>query len=114
MKSNRLYAVLTILLSCTLPLIIAVADEPIMANTESGKIKSVLCSGCHGLNGEGKFMADEQLAFPSLAGQIPGYFIKSVYDYKKDVRKDPVMNAITKGLTDIDITNLAAYYASLK
>jgi cytochrome c553 len=31
-----------------------------------------------------------------------------------DKRLDPVMNAITKGLTDVDIANLAAYYASLK
>lgn len=114
MKSNRLTAAFTIILSCAVPLEMAVSDQTLMANTEAGKIKSVLCSGCHGMHGEGKYMADQQLSLPSLAGQVPGYFIKSVYDYKKDIRDDPVMNAISKGLSDVDIANLAAYYASLK
>jgi cytochrome c553 len=114
MKSKPLYAAFTIILSCAVPLKITASDKSLMANIEAGKLKSVLCSGCHGLNGEGKIMPDGQPAIPLLAGQIPGYFVKSIYDYKMDKRLDPVMNAITKGLTDVDIANLAAYYASLK
>lgn len=59
-------------------------------------------------------MPDGQPSFPRLAGQVPGYFIKAIYDYKKDLRNDAMMSAIAKGLTDIDIANLAAYYTSLK
>lgn len=114
MNSKPHYAAITIVISLALPLKMAVSGELHQVNPEAGKQKSVLCSGCHGLNGEGKYMADVQSAYPSLAGQIPGYFIKSVYDYQKDIRNDPVMNAITKGLTDTDIANLAAYYAALK
>ncbi len=114
MKSKRLSVAFATILSCAIPLKISASENNLTADTEAGKIKSVLCSGCHGLNGEGIYMEHAQTAFPSLAGQLPGYFVKSVYDYQKDIRNDPVMNAITKGLTDVDINNLAAYYASLK
>ncbi|MEN8165961.1 MAG: c-type cytochrome [Pseudomonadota bacterium] len=76
--------------------------------------KVPLCSGCHGVNGEGKEATDDQPAFPRLAGQIESYLIKATLDYKSDKRIDPVMNALIKGLSDADIANLAAYYAALK
>ncbi|MEN8177487.1 MAG: cytochrome c [Pseudomonadota bacterium] len=95
---------------------VLLADEKpiILGNAEDGKNKAALCSGCHGLNGEGKVMPDGQPAIPLLAGQIPGYFVKSMYEYKADKRIDPLMNAITKGLTDVDIANLAAFYVTLR
>lgn len=80
----------------------------------AGAAKAPLCMGCHGVNGEGKPAANGQPAFPALAGQIEGYFIKATNDYKNDVRVDPLMGAISKGLSDEDIANLAAHYASLK
>ena len=93
---------------------IALQGGPLdFGNVEEGKAKSVLCAGCHGQNGEGQVMPDGQPDMPLLAGQIPGYFIKSMTDYRTDKRLDPMMNAISKGLTYVDIENLAAYYASL-
>jgi len=62
---------------------------------------------------EGKVLPNGQPAVPLIAGQLPGYFVKSMYDYKTDKRADPLMNAISKGLTDVDIANLAVFYASL-
>lgn len=114
MKIYRLHTTITGILFCAAIFTVALAESPNTSDVESGKVKSVLCSGCHGLKGEGKYELGELPAYPSLAGQIPGYFIKSVHDYKKDIRNDPVMNAISKGLTDADIINLAAYYKSLK
>ncbi len=115
MKNKRILALFLILLSCTLSSKILAGDAPmILGNAEDGKVKAALCSGCHGLNGEGKVMPDGQPAIPLIAGQIPGYFVKAMYDYKADKRIDPVMNAISKGLTDVDVANLAAYYATLK
>lgn len=54
-----------------------------------------------------------QPSSPRLAGQVAAYFIKAMNDYKNDLRLDPMMNAIAKGLTEPDIANLAAYYSSL-
>jgi cytochrome c553 len=93
---------------------LGLAPGAIAGDAAAGALKAPLCMGCHGVNGEGKAAANGQPAFPALAGQIEGYFIKSMNDYKNDVRVDPLMSAISKGLTDDDIANLAAYYAGLK
>lgn len=81
---------------------------------EAAKAKLPLCVGCHGPSGEGKDAAQNQPAYPALAGQREAYFIKAANAYKSDERKDPIMSAIAKGLSDADIANLAAYYASLR
>ncbi|MCW8932564.1 MAG: cytochrome c [Gammaproteobacteria bacterium] len=89
------------------------ADELITkADPEAGKLRSVICIGCHGLNGEGKEAVNGQPAFPRIAGQVQSYLIKSVNDYKNDRRNDPMMAAIAKGLSETDIVNLAAFYSS--
>lgn len=111
---KRSVAVLSMILCCMLSLKVLAADKPVvMGNVEEGKIKSALCAGCHGLQGEGKVMPEGQPDAPVLAGQIPGYFLKAMQDYKTDKRVDPLMNAISKGLTDADVANLAAFYASI-
>lgn len=92
----------------------AAASEPSAGDAEAGKVKSAVCAGCHGLKGEGKDAPVGAPSFPSLAGQVRGYFIKSMSDYVNDTRNDPMMGAIAKGLSDVDIANLAAYYATLK
>lgn len=92
----------------------AAAADPSAGDAEAGKVKSAVCAGCHGLKGEGKDAPVGAPSFPSLAGQVKGYFIKSTNDYKNDTRNDAMMGAIAKGLSDADIANLAAYYATLK
>lgn len=82
------------------------------ADSGAGKVRSVICIGCHGLNGEGKEAVNGQPAFPRISGQLQSYLIKSVNDYKNDLRNDPMMAAIAKGLSDTDIANLAAYYSA--
>ncbi|MGD8589069.1 MAG: cytochrome c [Chromatiales bacterium] len=114
MKVSRLIIAFPIVLSCLVSMQMVAAEANGLGNAAEGKVKAVLCSGCHGLNGEGKVMPDGEPAIPLIAGQIPGYFVKVMYDYKTDKRVDPVMNAISKGLTDVDIANLAAYYSGLK
>ncbi len=88
--------------------------DPSVGDAEAGKVKSAVCAGCHGLKGEGKDAPVGAPSFPRLAGQVKGYFIKSVNGYKNDTRTDAMMGAIAKGLSDVDIANLAAYYATLK
>lgn len=113
MKSKRLIPAFTIIFFSVMTVNTAGADELGAGDVEAGKLKSVLCLGCHGVNGEGKVAADQQPDYPRLATQKPGYFIKSLKDYKNDIRKDPLMNVLAKSLTEADIANLAAYYASL-
>lgn len=51
--------------------------------------------------------------YPNLKGQKEAYLVKQLKAFKDGTRKDPTMNAMAKPLSDADMANLAAYYASL-
>lgn len=74
----------------------------------AGKAKAKACAGCHGANGEGKKKN------PPLAGMSEADFTKAMQDYKSGARDNKTMVRTSKKLSDADIANLAAYYASLK
>lgn len=75
---------------------------------EAGKAKAAPCAGCHGIDGNGG--ADP--TWPKLAGQIPEYLVEQLKLFKSGARKNPVMNGIAAPLSEEDIQDLAAYYAS--
>jgi cytochrome c553 len=52
--------------------------------------------------------------WPNLAGQKQAYLASALQMYRDGRRKNAMMSAMAKNLTDADIANLAAYYASLK
>ncbi len=79
------------------------------ADIEAGKAKSALCAACHGANG-----ISPSPLWPNLAGQKEAYLAKQIRAFKSGERKDPSMAPMVAALTDADIDNLAAYYASLK
>ena len=74
----------------------------------AGKAKSVVCAACHGANG-----ISMSPIWPNLAGQKEMYLAKQIKAFRDGERKDPTMAPMVAGLTDEDIANLAAYYASL-
>ena len=74
----------------------------------AGKAKSSVCIACHGANGIGTTNLN-----PNLAGQKEAYLVKSIKAYRDGARKDPMMGAMAKPLSDTDIDNLAAYFSSL-
>lgn len=75
----------------------------------AGKSKSAVCAACHGADGN-----SANPMWPSLAGQHAPYLVKQMKDFKSGARKDPVMAPMAKPLSDQDIENLAAYFASQK
>ena len=78
-------------------------------NAAAGKAKTATCAGCHGPKGISMVPM-----YPNLAGQKEAYLVKQINNFKEGVRKDPTMNAMVKPLSDEDIANISAYYASLK
>jgi len=78
------------------------------ADVAAGEGKSILCSGCHGANGI-SLTPD----IPNLASQKEAYLVNTMKAFRAGSRKNPMMNSIAQGLSDDDIANLAAYYASL-
>lgn len=79
------------------------------ADVEAGKAKSAVCAACHGANG-----ISPAPMWPNLAGQKDAYLVKQIKAFRDGVRTDPTMAPMVMGLSDADIENLAAYYASLK
>jgi|SRR5690349_12808412 cytochrome c553 len=77
-------------------------------NAEAGKAKAAPCAPCHGANGQGV------PPNPPLKGIAEDKFIQDMKDYKSGKRANPVMKGFATPLSDQDIENLAAYYASLK
>lgn len=74
---------------------------------EAGKIKSAMCASCHGVNG-----ISMSPLWPNLAGQKEQYLIKQIKAFRDGTRQDPMMAPMVAALSDADIENLAAYYAS--
>ena len=78
----------------------------------AGKAKAAVCAGCHGMNG--KSMVPN---YPSLAGQNAAYIEGALKAYKTQERKGyqaAIMYGMAATLSDQDIADLAAYYASQK
>jgi hypothetical protein len=65
------------------------------------------CAGCHGDNGLG--MED----VPALAGKGTDFLARQLHDYKSGSRQDAMMNMIAEALSDQEIADLSAFYASL-
>ena len=96
-------------------LTLAVAATVMMASpvfagdAAAGKAKSAMCAACHGAAG-----ISAVPMYPNLAGQKEAYLVKQLKDFKSGARKDPVMAPMAMGLSDADVANISAYYASLK
>lgn len=87
----------------------AVSTSILAADPEAGKAKTAVCAGCHGADG-----IATNPAYPNLAGQNAQYLVSSMKAYQSGDRNQPVMKAMVQALSDADIENIAAYYASLK
>ena len=73
----------------------------------AGKTKAVVCSACHGIDGN-----SINPLWPKLAGQHAAYLAKQMKAFRSGERKDPVMAPMSVPLSDADIDDLAAFYAS--
>ncbi|MCK9506531.1 MAG: cytochrome c4 [Porticoccaceae bacterium] len=49
---------------------------------------------------------------PFLNGQQANYLDSQIRAFRSGIRKDPVMNAMTQGLSDKDISELATYFSA--
>jgi len=72
-----------------------------------GTVALQQCTMCHGARGVSAAGA------PNLAGQYAEVVIKQLMDYRSGDRPSAAMQSLSKALTDRDIRDLAAYYASL-
>lgn len=88
----------------------AAAAAPALAgDAAAGKAKAVVCSACHGVDGN-----SVNPLWPKLAGQHAAYMTKQMKAFRSGERKDPVMAPMAMPLSDADIEDISAFYASQK
>ncbi len=85
--------------------------EVLAADSEAGRklAQAKRCGDCHGVSG----ISLEGTSYPNLAGQKPAYLRQALLAYRDQARQHPLMTGMAQGLSDKDIENLAAYFASL-
>jgi cytochrome c553 len=79
------------------------------AEPQAGRAKAAACAVCHGRNGIST-LPDA----PNLAGQPALYVEAQLKSYRSGARRHEVMSLIAKPLSDADIADLAAWYASIR
>ena len=94
-------------LSFTLAMPSSASEEALTGNAEAGQAKSAACAACHMPDGNSAVPT-----FPKLAGQQPGYNAKQLTDFKEGTRTDDTMKGMVAALSEQDMLDLDAYYAS--
>jgi cytochrome c553 len=91
------------LLACTLP----VTGNAAAGAVEAGQSKAIVCAACHGVDGNSL-----NPEWPSLAGQNEAYLVRSLQAFNKGERSNVLMTAQAAPLSDQDMADLAAFFAS--
>jgi cytochrome c553 len=87
----------------------AAPKPPTAADMGAGKaIAERDCKSCHGLDGKGVAPA-----IPHLAAQRERYLFASLKEYKEGKRKHAALKDMTGKMSEADLRNVAAYFASL-
>jgi len=93
----------------TLPATFLMAEAAAAADAAAGRQKAAMCAVCHGIDGLAK-VPDA----PNLAGESTVYTTRQLLAFKSGERQHEQMSIIAQGLSDEDIADLAAWYASVK
>jgi cytochrome c553 len=73
----------------------------------AGQAKAAVCGACHGMDGNS---SDAQ--YPKLAGQSEQYIVRQLTDFKAAKRQNPIMMGMAAPLSQQDMHDVGAYFAS--
>ena len=102
---NLIFSAL-LLTSATLFCLLWATDD-----AESGKVKAYTCTGCHGIPGYNNVYPTYKV--PKIGGQNYEYLVIALKAYKSGDRNHPTMQLQAKSLSEQDIEDISAYFASL-
>ena len=83
-------------------------QTPVHGDAAAVAAKAAACAACHGPKG-----IAVAPTFPNLAGQSQTYLYVQLRAFKDGARTNAVMQPLAKALSDQDMRNLAAHFASL-
>ncbi|MFM2347242.1 MAG: hypothetical protein RL654_1995 [Pseudomonadota bacterium] len=85
--------------------------QDVAGDPAAGQRKAAMCIGCHGIpNYRASFPEVHQV--PMISGQGAKYIAAALNGYRSGERRHPTMRGVAGSLTDQDIADLSAYYAS--
>ena len=73
----------------------------------AGQTKSIVCSACHGVDGNSSVPM-----WPKLAGQHESYLVRQLQLIQSGKRTVPEMAALVSAMSEQDMADISAYYAS--
>ncbi len=89
------------------------APGAIVGDAGAGKAKAAACAACHGPDGNAPAgNGNPAMPFPKLAGQGAGYIAKQLAEFKAGTRTDATMNGMAAPLSEQDMADIGAYFAS--
>jgi cytochrome c553 len=101
----------TVLLAATLALPVFAANEPAASAkvdlAKGQELSTNVCAACHTADGSRGSPAN-----PILQGQHPEYLAKQLAEFKAGKRANPVMQGMAAPLSEADMKNVSAFYAS--
>ena len=101
-KMNKLQNAVAVALLSLVPMAAIAAGD-----AAEGQNKSAVCHACHGADGKSILPN-----YPNLGGQQQNYLSKALHDFRDGRRQDPVMSTFAASLSDDDIEDISAWYAS--
>ena len=104
MKTITMTLCASVLMALAVP--VQAAGDP-----KAGQLKTSMCAGCHGIAGW-RTAYPTLYSVPKLGGQHAEYMVAALKAYKSGERSHPSMLAIAASLSEQDMEDLAAYYAS--
>jgi cytochrome c553 len=87
------------------------AESTLAGDAEAGKIKAYTCTGCHGIPGYNNVYPTYRV--PKIAGQNYEYLMAALKAYRAGERHHSTMELQASSLSDTDIDDISAYFASL-
>lgn len=96
---------------CASVLLAAAVPAQAAGDPKAGQLKTSMCAGCHGIPGW-RTAYPSVYSVPKLGGQHAEYIVAALKGYKTGERDHPSMRGIAASLTEQDMQDLAAYYAS--
>ena len=99
---KKLHTTVASALLAIIPSLVFSAGDP-----AEGQNKSATCQACHGPTGISVLPI-----YPNLAGQHQDYLSKTLRGFRDGSRPNAIMSGFAGALSDADIEDLAAWYAS--
>jgi cytochrome c553 len=98
---------MTFSLLCVLALLCVPVLPAFAGDAAAGAQKAAVCGACHGATGSGV-----NPEWPNLAGQHESYIVAQLESFKQGKRDNPLMMPNAAALSEQDMQDLAAHFAS--